>query len=321
MSAEQALAEIRPADSGRSARSIAADILTGVAAALVAVLLRYLLPLSPMQLPTVTVVVAVALTGTFVGLTSGVTAAVVGGLLCTYIFFTPFAWESPAGTIPLIGFAVIAGSILTTSHLYRVTARRSHRAELAALRMQAETSQLFAREMAHRLKNALAIVQSIAFQTMGNQSEEAMKFSARLKALADAHSLLDEHVERPTAEAAEVVRLALQPFDDGSQRVDLDCAAGRLAASQVVSLALVLHELSTNALKYGALSSPGGRVSLRIEALNDRIRLSWSESGGPRVAETSAKGFGTSLLRRLGTDTDVAFAPEGFRCSLSLRAA
>jgi two-component sensor histidine kinase len=298
------------------------QILVGIAAALLAVGLRYLLPLSPIQLPVLTVVVAVAITSTFVGLASGIATAVLGGLLSWYVFFMPVRWElGSAGIIPLFGFSVTASVIIITTHLYRRSEQRIYQAEVAILQRQAEASELFAREMAHRLKNALAIVQSIAFQTLDDETPAAATFAARLKALADANDLLNEHVERPTADVADVVKVAVQPFAGVKQRVHMEFPDVKIAARQVVLLALGLHELCTNAVKYGALSNEAGWVSLKIEDLGDCIELVWKERDGPPVAPPEANGFGMSLLRRVGSDPQLLFEPDGLRCSMRLRKA
>jgi two-component sensor histidine kinase len=311
---------LRPRISQKQGRLF--QIVVGVSVALVAVGIRYSLPLSPVQIPTLGVVVALAVVTTFVGTSAGIAAAVVGGLLSWYLFFTPSAWElTPQSALPLFAFGVIATVIISTSHLYRRSEQRNHEAQLAAMRRQAAYADLFAREMAHRLKNALAIVQSIAFQTLGDSAADTAKFSARLKALADAHDLLSEHVERPSAKVADVVDAVLQPFDDGGERIRVECADTRIASQHVISLALAIHELGTNASKYGALSSPAGWVSLKIQNAGERIQLEWREFDGPRVVPADATGFGTKLLRRVGSDPELVFHPEGVRCSLYLRKA
>jgi two-component sensor histidine kinase len=292
----------------------------GTVAGLLAVAVRFSMPLSPVQLPTLTVVVATALTSTFIGLTAGITTALVGGLLSWYLFFTPFTWDLTwEGAVPLLGFFVIAAVIIATSHLYRLSEQRHHRAQIETMRRQAESADLFAREMAHRLKNALAIVQSIAFQTLGGETAQTGKFSARLKALADTHDLLSEHVEKPTADVADVVQVALRPFADGDQRLRVDSAPISIAGQQAVSLALALHELGTNASKYGAWSGPNGRVSVRIEEAGDRIRLTWQEQDGPPVQPPTSSGFGTKLLERVGSEAQFRFDPNGLSCSFALR--
>lgn len=296
------------------------EIPIGVAAALAAVAVRLALPLQPTQLPMLTVVIAVSLTATFIGLSAGIATAVVGGLLSWYLFFTPFSFSmGQEELIPLFGFAVIAAVILMGTHLYRTHAQRDYQTQLAAAQHQAQTSELFARELAHRLKNALAIVQSIAVQTLGDDTEQARAFAARLRALASAHDLLTEHVERPTAQAAEVVRSALRPFLDHEGRVRLQCPELAISAQTVISLALLLHELGTNASKYGALSSPRGWISLQLEDAGEAIRLSWHEHDGPEVRPDGRRGFGAKLLSRIGADPQFAFDPRGLRYTVSLR--
>jgi two-component sensor histidine kinase len=299
-----------------------AQLPIGVAAGLVGVGVRYLLPLAPQQLPTLTIVVAVALTSTFVGVGAGISAATVGGLLSWYLFFAPFSWElTSESAIPLFGFSVIAAVIIITSHLYRLSEQRNHEAQLAALQKQSEAAELFAREMAHRLKNALAIVQSVAFQTLGEETASSAKFGGRLKVLADAHDLLSEHVERPSADVADVIHLALRSAEAGADRVRLESAQGRIAAREVVSLALALHELFANACEHGALSDGRGAVLLRAEELGDRIKIAWKEEGGPTVPQPIRSGFGTAFLRRLGTERELQFEPDGFRFTVCLRKA
>ena len=198
---------------GQQGLRLAWQVLIGIAAALVAVLIRYHLPLAPTQLPTLTVVVAIALTATFAGFAAGLTTAFVGGVISWYLFFTPLSFGTGSqGSIPLFGFLVIAASVLTASGLYRHQARRYQHAQAEAARKDVETAHLFARELAHRLKNALAVVQSIAVQTVPDEDGQRSAFTARLQAMAAAHDLLTEHVAQPTAKVADVAQLALRPF-------------------------------------------------------------------------------------------------------------
>ncbi len=211
--------------------------------------------------------------------------------------------------------------ILTTSYLYRASEQRHHELEMAALRSEAETANLFAREMAHRLKNALTIVQSIAFQTLGVDAADGGKFAGRLKALADANELLTEHVEMPTAKVRDVIEAALDPFNDHRDRFRLDCVDAAIPAQQVVSLALAIHELATNASKYGALAAPDGWVGIDLTDVRDRLDLTWAEHDGPPVRQPERQGFGTKLLRRAGMKTSLTFEPDGVRCTIGLRKA
>lgn len=310
------------AEGGGERRLDLAGIAIGAAAGLLAVGVRALLPLSPIQLPTLTVVIAVALTSTFRGAAAGISAAVVGGAISWHLYFAPRGAASGFDAlIPIFGFAVIASALIATSHLYRLSERRNQETRMAAVRKQAETAELFARELAHRLKNTLAIVQSIASQTLGIDRDETVKFAARLKTLAEAHDLLSEHIDRPTAAVADVVRRALAPFEGGGERFTIEAPDTAIAAQEALSLALAVHELATNASVHGALSRPGGRVTLKIEDAGDRIKLIWQEEGGPVVAPPASSGFGTTLLRRLGGGAELLFPPQGARCSLYFRKA
>lgn len=305
---------------GAPERPFLAQLVIGALAAMLAVAIRWSLPLNSQQLPTLTVVVAIAIVTTFIGVTAGVTTAVVGGLLSWYLFLNGYSWSlANQAWVPLVGFTIIATVIVSTSYLYRRSERRFRAQELAALEEQAANAHLFAREMAHRLKNALAIVQSIAFQTIGNDTPEANKFAARLKALADANELLSERVDEPTANVRQVVAAALQPFDSDLRSFNIECHDAILPARQVITLSLALHELATNAVKYGALSLEGGRVALSLEEDGEFLGLEWKEVGGPRVSSPEKHGFGTRLLRRSGADAQLAFEPDGLRCSFSIR--
>jgi two-component sensor histidine kinase len=296
-----------------------AELAAGVLAGLVAVAARYWLPLSPSQLPTITVVVALAVVTTFIGVTAGIATALVGGILSWYLFFNAFSWSLAGGAwVPLLGFAIIATVIVSTSYLYRSAVRQNHEREVARLQAQAAQSDLFASEMAHRLKNALAIVQSIAFQTIGTESEEASKFAGRLKTLADANDLLNEHVEMPSADVRDVVRTALSPF--GEESFQIQAIEAAIPAQQVVSLALALHELATNAIKHGALSVPGGRVLISFSANQGALTMAWKERGGPRVSAPTRRGFGLRLLQRSGISPKLEFERDGLCCSIGLRA-
>ena len=296
------------------------EVPVGAAAALLAVGIRYPLPILPTQLPTLTVVVAIMLMGTFVGLAAGITAAIVGGLLSWYLFFTPFSFDmGEAGMIPLLGFAVIAAALLTTSQFYRTMAYRNYHASMEAARKDAETAELFARELAHRLKNALAVVQSIAMQTLPNDQGQLTAFSARLRAMASAHDLLTEHVDRPTAKVRDVVDSSLQPFLQDRRRLDLSCPDLTLGGQDVVSLSLVLHELATNACKYGAWSHDHGNVARTIAQVGSAIGIAWHEGDGPPVTTSGRGGFGTKLLKRVGSNPVLDLRPEGLRYSTTLQ--
>jgi two-component sensor histidine kinase len=303
-------------------RPLTLKIVIGSLAAAIAVLVRWSLPLNSQQLPTLTVVIATAVVTTFIGVRAGIVSASVGGLASWYLFLNEYSWSLNNGAwIPLLGFATIATTLVGTAALYRESERRSQAKERAVIEEQAANSELFAREMAHRLKNTLAIVQSLAFQTFGNGTSEANLFASRIKALADANELLNEKVEEPEAKVIRVVKAALQPFHLRPASLQIDCVDANIPSRQVFSLALALHELATNATKYGAFSVPTGRVLLRLEDAGQMLEVAWKEQGGPPVVLPEVEGFGSRLLRRTGANAKLSFEPDGLRCSFGVRKA
>lgn len=181
-----------------------------------------------------------------------------------------------------------------------------------------EQRMLLINELNHRVKNTLATVQSLAMQTLRNterSSEARALFESRLSALARAHDLLThEHWEG--ASLAEVVDRALSPFRTSGERIRVEGPFVRLTPKQALALSIALHELATNASKYGALSGEEGEVSVRWTLADDRFRLSWIESGGPRVEPPTRTGFGARLIQRnlaseLGGSAVIDFRPTG----------
>jgi PAS domain S-box-containing protein len=195
-------------------------------------------------------------------------------------------------------------------------------------RKQAEADKkMLARELSHRVKNTLAVVQSLAMQTDHSQSVEQYrdKFVGRLQALARAHSmLLDAHWR--SADLKELVERALQAYRvDRPEVIEVDGDPVPLAPSHGLGLSLVLHELGTNAAKYGALSRPEGRVHVSwwVEAVRHgrRLHLLWHEHGGPPVEPPEEKGFGTRLIERASThelegEAELDYTPGGLRCEV-----
>jgi PAS domain S-box-containing protein len=201
-------------------------------------------------------------------------------------------------------------------------------------RKQAESRQrLLIDELNHRVKNTLATVQSLAGQTARHADDLedfSQRFEARLLALSRAHDLLTRrHWEGVSLQtlAREVLTAmagnATRPVGFDGPEVDLD-------ARTALSLTMVLNELATNAMKYGALSSEAGMLSLtwRLEEganLKPRLILEWRERGGPLVVPPTRRGTGSRLMERcierdLGGELDLGFEPSGVVCRMSLAA-
>jgi PAS domain S-box-containing protein len=186
--------------------------------------------------------------------------------------------------------------------------------------------QILIAELNHRVKNMLAIVQAMAHQTFRSVEcgEAADTFSGRLAALAAAHTILTKQSWEAAA-VREIAEAVLKPHDDGRKaRIRLHGADDILVPpTTAVNLAMALHELATNAVKYGALSSRDGTVDLAWTVTHSEpmLHIDWRESGGPRVAEPQHQGFGTRMIRRvlaseLGGKVSLEFRPDGLECAI-----
>jgi PAS domain S-box-containing protein len=188
---------------------------------------------------------------------------------------------------------------------------------------------LLINELNHRVKNTLASVQSIARQTLrvGRSPEQTIDlFTDRLVALSVAHDVLTRE-NWEGASLREIAEGALGPFaEQGAGRIAIEGRDVRLSARAAVDLTMALHELATNASKYGALSNETGRTHLawRVAGTGDhpRLELEWRESGGPPVTPPSRRGFGSRLLTQglpaeLNGTAELQFAPGGVVCRIT----
>ncbi|RTL48752.1 MAG: HAMP domain-containing protein [Bradyrhizobiaceae bacterium] len=204
--------------------------------------------------------------------------------------------------------------------------RREQERELSEARRE-----ILVHELAHRVKNTLATVQSIASLSFRNsQGPEALRdFHERLQALVRSHDLLTRH-NWENADLLEVAEAALAPVrEDHAHRFSLKGPRVDLASSSVVPIAMVFHELSTNSMKYGALNNNEGRIEVQWTAEPDPrgqlVNVTWSEHDGPPVALPEREGFGTrlikSLTQQLGGDVEMNYPPSGLVCKLHFIAA
>lgn len=192
-------------------------------------------------------------------------------------------------------------------------------------RKEAEEHQaMLAREVDHRAKNALALVQSIVRLTRANSIDTYIAaIEGRIKALSRAHTVLS-HSGWQGADLGSLVDEEFAPYrSNEAERVLTHGPKVSLDPAAAQSLALALHELATNAVKYGALSSMFGRVELTWEFDPDNLVLHWAEIGGPRVQQPSVRGFGTKIIvgsmeRQLAGQVSFSWEPEGLRCTLSV---
>jgi two-component sensor histidine kinase len=176
------------------------------------------------------------------------------------------------------------------------------------------------KELAHRLKNTLTLVQAIAEQTLAGVSERPAveSFKDRLRALGHAHDVLLRQ-SWAAASLDAIVRETLAPLD-GLEQIAIEGPDLPIASRAALTLSLILHELATNATKYGALSVPDGRVAMSWSGADGIFRMQWRESNGPEIQPPSKSGFGTRLIRRglaAAGSVECRYDPGGFEMDLS----
>ena len=202
-------------------------------------------------------------------------------------------------------------------------------ADITARKRAEEHQQFLNSELDHRVKNVLATVNAIVTQTRVASSTHANFVTGldhRLKSLANTHELLSQGQWRGVS-LAEIVRWEFAPYATDNTRIDGPSVTLKAEAAQAV--AMVLHELTTNAAKYGALSTRSGGVLLRwwwlLNGSRGRLAIEWQEIGGPLVVPPSRSGYGTCIVRELipfelGGSVDLAFPGDGLRCRLEIPA-
>ena len=187
-----------------------------------------------------------------------------------------------------------------------------------------EKQALLSGELAHRVKNILAIVQSIANQTLTESTsvtKALQDFSVRLNALAHAQDILTQGATS-SANLKQIVESSLDIHDKTKKRFIISGPPVSLSPPTALSMALALHELSTNAVKYGALSSKNGIVEINWTIDKDEFHFSWREKGGPTVSQPTKLSFGSKLIKRLlparfNGHAELDYAPEGFSFELT----
>ena len=220
----------------------------------------------------------------------------------------------------LQGVATQAAIALDNARLYQAAQQ-----EIRERRRAEEQQALLMAELDHRVRNILAVVQSLALSTLP-RGAALDAYRGRLGALAHAHGLLAATQWRG-ADLGRLVEAELAPYaraGDGG-RLALQGEAVTLRPSAAQTLVLAIHELTTNAVKYGALSAPDGHVAVAWRSFDEEgapwLRIEWIESGGPPAAPPSRGGFGHSLIERgiaygLSGRTAFAFSPDGLRCRI-----
>lgn len=219
------------------------------------------------------------------------------------LLMAPVRSDDPIGAVGAYWGQVYEPSpeeIETLEMLARATSTAMENVRLiSALSRALEEAELARDELRHRVKNAYTATQALASLTL--PEEHARALSARISALARAHDLLDRKLARQDdITLRELVDAELEPYaTEAPGRLQTEGAPVTLPSPQALALGLALNELATNALKYGALSTPAGRLQVIWRREADHIALAWAESDGPLVQSAAIENFGSRLLKRL----------------------
>ena len=201
-------------------------------------------------------------------------------------------------------------------------------ADVSEQKKAEQHKELLAEEMRHRARNLVAVVQAIGRMSRPKNQPEANKyidvFMGRLMTLLNTGGIVLSSAER-RADLAEIARTTLMPFEMASNRIRVNGPSIELGERTVANIALALHELATNAVKYGALSNDDGAVSLKwaFDGETKKLSLEWRETGGPPVSPPTSEGFGGLVIRQSVTreqhgSVTLDYVPEGLRCRIEM---
>ena len=248
------------------------------------------------------------------GARAGIFATILAGVTAWWAFMAPHYAFSPLTSGQLISLAIYSVAsllIVWMADHYRALTRR--------LEDEEKLRKLAVEELAHRLKNKIATIQSILSFQLREQPRLKDDIIGRLSALAATDDLIMK-AQGYGANLHDILATELGPYE--KSRTVVDGPSILLPAKLALTMAMLFHELATNAAKYGALSGPHGRVSVCWSSPQGQLKLEWRESGGPSVGSTTQQGFGMRLLSRAldqfhGT-YDTRFERTGFVCTMSV---
>lgn len=256
-------------------------------------------------------VLAAALIG---GRAAGVLAALLSGVLAWYLFVPPrymLVFGTKDAAVSLVLFFIAAAAIIWIADQYRRVLRKLDEEE--------HYRQVVVDELGHRVKNKLATIQAILRHELRDHQDIWDSVSGRLRALSTA----DDFLLRPDADGIDLRRLLsmeLEPY--GEKRVRMLGSPLQLRGRLPSLLSLIVHELATNAAKYGALSVDEGCVTIDWRSAADGIAIDWVETGGPAVAAPEKRSFGTNLIERsldaFRGSARLDFSAKGLTCRIRL---
>jgi two-component sensor histidine kinase len=250
------------------------------------------------------------------GPAAGAVASLLGGIIVWATIALPsfgLTLDTTSRVVTIVVYAISSGVIVWVAESHRRAVRHLDETEQKRL--------LLLRELEHRNRNTLAVTQAIISQSLRENREDAEKINARIRALAATNELVVRSDDQ-TADLKDILLAELKPY--GEKRVVVQGGAVTLAPDLARSLALIFHELATNAAKYGALSAPDGRLSVFWANDGATIKITWAERDGPAVAPPTKRGFGLYFVERIldSAEGKVAteFRPDGLVCQISFAA-
>jgi two-component sensor histidine kinase len=252
------------------------------------------------------------------GLRIGMATALAGGALGVIVNFSD-ATADPARLALLVVYLIVCGPTIWGIEHYRSIALQQRQISKRLIREEAYRK-LVVEELQHRLKNKLSTIHAVLHQVLQDQPAVWASIDARMRAL----SATDDLIARVDGRGCDIKDLLLSELGPyGHVRFTLNGNPLFLPDKLAVSLALLLHELATNAGKYGAFSSPRGLLQVSWSVSDDRLSVTWDETEGPVVETIGEPGFGTRLLKSALTPfdgrTEISFLRTGVHCTMQCR--
>lgn len=261
---------------------------------------------------------AVFLAAAIGGARVGIATAIAGGALGVTVNFSSATADSARFALLVMFWAVCGIAIWGVEHYRRIVAQQ--REDSKRLIKEEEYRKLLVEELQHRLKNKTSTIHAVLHQVLQDQPQVWGAIDRRLRALSATDDLI-ARLDGSGCDIKDMLRSELGPY--GHVRFTLNGDSLFLPAKLAVSLALMFHELATNAGKYGAFSSARGLLQVSWSVSEDRLSLTWDETEGPMIEKVGPSGFGTKLLqsalRAFDGKTEIRYLKSGVHCTMQCR--
>lgn len=254
----------------------------------------------------------------FGGLRVGMATAIAGGALGVALSFGDRSADSARLTL-LVLYLLVCGLTIWGIEHYRLIAAQQREISKRLIQEE-EYRKLVVDELQHRLKNKLSTIHAVLHQVLRDQPQAWASIDPRIRALSATDDLI-ARVDGTGCDIKDLLLSELGPY--GHVRFTLNGDPLFLPAKLAVSLALIFHELATNAGKYGAFSSSRGLLQVSWSVLDNRLGISWDETEGPAIGDIGPAGFGTKLLnaalRPFDGKTEIVYLETGLHCTMQCR--